>query len=395
MFRKTAFWLGLSVFLSDYSSQATVVDISSSSSILDALETHHFQIVDRLPTAFIDGEALLLPPSNEQQQERQLQTGDAPAEALCAFTGDEDDTFVALFGKNYQSNCTCSSDGNDYLLQELIMDLNETLSNNTLGGSATAELITTFVQDYNELLDSIYYNSVTNCTNNCEACFEGDKFCGILKSYDQFNYEFAEGSISLEALSQNSAEALTNFTLDSMSYTGSRCINYTKSFIGEVCFGVVLTYGGEFLTIDDFDSTDPSEATCFGSYNGVNCKSCEFKDGNLDCILADCTNIEPDALVDSCNKMGIDGVFVVFDAVLNSNASAFSVGACGEDITISEPKPPSSEGSDNPAPPAPAPGNNQPPDSSTPESEGDVSSAKFSSYIVALTLGLLSQMFMV
>jgi hypothetical protein len=393
MIRKTVFWWGFSVFLAEYLSQAAVVDISSLSSIVHGLENHHFQIVDRLPTAFIEEDSLILSSSsNEQQQQRQLQTVDAPTDEVCAFTGEEDDTFVALFGKSYQSNCSCSTDGNDYLLQELITEFNETLSNSTLGTTAAAELITTFVQDYNELMGSIYFNSVTNCTNNCEACFQGDTFCGILKSYDQFSYQFAEGSITLQALSRNSADALTNFTLDSMSYTGSRCINYTKSYIGEVCFGVVLTYGGGFLTVDDFDSTDPTDAICFGSYNGMNCNSCDFKDGDLDCIVADCTNVEPNALVDSCNKEGIDGVFVIFDAVLNNDESAFSVGECGDDITISVPKPPSSGGNEIPAPPAPAPGNNQPSDPSTPESESDVSSARICSYFALLTLGLLLQL---
>jgi hypothetical protein len=154
----------------------------------------------------------------------------------------------------------------------------------------------------------VYLNTSYTCMNSCEACWGlGSGTCGFWET---------------------NAWLYTHVQPTESSSSNINCVTYTHSqnLDGKLCFGF-------------YDSLFFSE--CFVEYNGVNCTSCQeyFNNatGYSDCIKADCTNIDADALIDSCLDTGFVGPFE-FLRVVQSNYlinNPFAVGNCTSPTTPS------------------------------------------------------------
>jgi hypothetical protein len=193
-----------------------------------------------------------------------------------------------------------------------------------LFGNATNDA--TFVDTYNAAIGNIYSVFDYMCVNGCEACVNGT--CGILETSETENLFYNVGNYAYDEIiaggfDPNSSSAYGNGTL-------LNCIEYTTNEKGKVCFGT------EFYAFD----TETAEDACYFEYNGVPCNSCvEMLEDGV-CYIADCTNIEPTAMIDTCNGTGFVGPFTflqyffdpapVFNTTLNATEtnSTFTVGSC-------------------------------------------------------------------
>jgi hypothetical protein len=194
----------------------------------------------------------------------------------------------------------------------------------TLFGNATNDA--TFVDTYNAAVGNIYSVYDYMCVNGCEACV--NLTCGILETSQSQNLFYNVGNYTYDEIiaggfDQFSSSAYGNGTL-------LNCIDYTTNEEGKVCFGF------DYYAID----TETPEDACYFNYNGVPCNSCVEMLEDVFCYIADCTNIEPTAMIDTCNGTGFVGPFSflqyffdpapVFNTTLNATTtnSTFTVGSC-------------------------------------------------------------------
>jgi hypothetical protein len=154
------------------------------------------------------------------------------------------------------------------------------------------------------------------CVNGCEACVNGT--CGILETSQSQNLFYNVGNYTYDEIIASEFDPFSG-SADGNS-TLSNCIDYTTNEEGKVCFGAEY-YG--------FD-TDTPEDVCYFEYNGVPCNSCDILLN--DCYTADCTNIETNAMIDTCDGTGFVGPFTFFQYFFDNPAmvtnSTFTVGGC-------------------------------------------------------------------
>jgi hypothetical protein len=167
---------------------------------------------------------------------------------------------------------------------------------------------TTFVDAFNTVLGTLNVDFALMCVNSCETCMNGT--CGILELSEEYfasepgNYTYDE----IVALSDQ------YFDLNS---TLLNCIDYTTNGYGKACFGL------ELYNIAN---------ACDFKYNGVQCNSCVETSEDSACYIADCTNIESTAMINTCDGTGFVGPFTFlqyfFDNPAMVTSSTFTVGGC-------------------------------------------------------------------
>jgi hypothetical protein len=110
------------------------------------------------------------------------------------------------------------------------------------------------------------------------------------------------------------------------SYYTNDCIDYkTAPYTGKLCLTVNL-------------KGIPSENEtlyCNITYGNTLCNSCVIPPGDSDeCVLADCTNIDPNAMINACENTGLVGPFQYFGLLSVSNSvdnTTFTRGICSND----------------------------------------------------------------
>jgi ribosomal protein L30/L7E len=168
---------------------------------------------------------------------------------------------------------------------------------------------TAFVDAYNAVIGTLNVVSAVMCVNSCETCMNGS--CGIFELSDEY-VESELGNYTYDEIVTGSEKYVES------NYTFLGCIDYTTNGYGKVCFSVEYYAGA---TVND--------ESCYFKSNGVQCNSCVETD---DCFIADCTNIESTAMINTCNGTGFIGPFAFFQYIFDNSAmvtnSTFTVGSC-------------------------------------------------------------------
>lgn len=262
----------------------------------------------------------------------------------------DDDVSLVVYSDMYKPECMCTE-------TETLSELDTVADSFGIGVNGTVD---DFVALFNELLSQSKVTWDYMCTNGCEACF-GDNdstVCGILSTEDSMSMNVQSG----QEFSFDQLVAIGSGTLDfeqevtvKGNYRFEECITYTSGLTGTVCYGGSVQ--NITSTLADFDSTVYENLECFGSYNGVACTSCELTlpgtDDEDQCIIANCTNVEDGAMIDSCAGTGLDGVFRIVEA-LDEAPEKFSVGSCDVQAPTMAPNKVDNE-PDMLTPPAPMP----------------------------------------
>jgi hypothetical protein len=277
--------------------------------------------------------------TDDQPVERNLQTSAPTSDSICNADGSVVLVNYVFGAAPYDTSCNCTEGTLTARCRRMplqptlgnhsheILYLNSVLDSNleevstylrTLFGNATNDA--TFVDTYNAAIGNIYDVFDYMCVNGCEACVNGT--CGILETSESKNLFYNVGNYTYDEIiasgfNQYSSSAYGNGTL-------LNCVDYTTSEDGKVCFGT------EFYA---FETETPDDA-CYFEYDGVPCNSCVemLEDGF--CYIADCTNIEPTAMIDTCNGTGFVGPFTFLqyffdpEPFFNTTFSTFTIGSC-------------------------------------------------------------------
>jgi hypothetical protein len=185
--------------------------------------------------------------------------------------------------------------------------------------------ITALTDAFNDAIGKLIEGYDYMCVNSCEGCSDG--LCGLLETSASQSVSYNVGNYTYE-------DILTgNFDFESdianVTFSFLNCFDYTSSEDGKVCLGV------------DYDSIPipGADLPCFIEYNGVPYNSCVFSvdsasgEGN-DCYVADCTNIESTAMIDSCNGTGFVGPFTFLRLpAAGLTNSTFTTGSCDIAVT--------------------------------------------------------------
>jgi hypothetical protein len=120
------------------------------------------------------------------------------------------------------------------------------------------------------------------------------------------------------------------------------CYMAEGSSSGKVC----LTLTSDFSSDMGISASELAEAWTIGcavSVDGVDCTSCSI-DANIECIVADCTNIAGDSssTIDTCNenRASFPGVFGPIYDLLAEDDPTYTLGRCDDDGSSSMPPPP-------------------------------------------------------
>jgi hypothetical protein len=187
-----------------------------------------------------------------------------------------------------------------------------------------------FADDFNTLFGTLYSRSAYMCANGCETCYKG--VCGLLEVTKETSIAYGKSNFT--------ADQILNGQIDSMPFISNftfflkNCVQYTSgtAFDRQLCFGVDLGNAA--------DATS-SQQMCSLEYDGVACNSCVIDLASVDgCYLADCTNIDASATIESCTGTGFVGPFVFLGMLRsdNINGSSLTLGSCdGQASPITSP----------------------------------------------------------
>jgi hypothetical protein len=180
--------------------------------------------------------------------------------------------------------------------------------------------ITEFAQEYNALFGTAYASTEYMCTDGCDTCYDG--VCAMLETMEESFLDYTETNFTAEDfLSGMVYLDVTPFTMN-FTYAYTECAQYTSgtTLDGKLCFGF---YSDPTLIALDIP--------CTLEYDDIACNSCFFpRENELECYIADCTNIDASAMINSCNKTGFVGPFIFLGLLEVDNATSISltVGSC-------------------------------------------------------------------
>jgi hypothetical protein len=171
---------------------------------------------------------------------------------------------------------------------------------------------TAFVDAFNALVGTLNVDRAYMCVNSCETCMNGA--CGILELSDE-SVVSELGNYTYDEIVTRSEKYVD------LNYTSLGCIDYTTNGYGKVCY-----YYEEYIAATLYG------ASCYFNSNGVQCNSCvEISEH---CYIADCTNIESSAMINTCTGTGFVGPFTflqyffIIDNTAMVTNSTFTVGNC-------------------------------------------------------------------
>jgi hypothetical protein len=175
---------------------------------------------------------------------------------------------------------------------------------------------TSLAEDFNTLVGTFLLNISFMCTNGCESCYNG--VCGILEIAQEESEHATKSNFTKDQILSYSYDFETFYMA---RYYYSNCFDYTSGsiFDGKLCFGLDLA-GAE-----TFDGPE----ICFIKYDNAACNSC-LLDNSTFCYVADCTNIDSSAMIDSCNGTGFVGPFAFLEIVspLSDARGNLTQGSC-------------------------------------------------------------------
>jgi hypothetical protein len=177
-----------------------------------------------------------------------------------------------------------------------------------------------FADDFNTLFGTLYSGSAFVCENGCESCYKG--VCGLLAVTKESSIAYGKSNFTVDQILTNQIDStpfISNFT-----FFLKNCVQYTSGTIsdGQLCFGVVIESAAE---------ANSAQHMCNLEYDGVPCNSCVIDLASTDgCYVADCTNIDASAMIDSCSGTGFVGPFVLLGVLRSGNitGSSLTLGSC-------------------------------------------------------------------
>ena len=202
------------------------------------------------------------------------------------------------------------------------------------------------MEGFNTLIGQISASSKYTCTNQCSSCFtelnSTSKLCGLFSTEESSNFTNKMPNLTFEEIqtfAQSSDDDAALAFVDDVRFYSKNCVLYTGDAFdnSELCF------------IIDYKEI-PSESEpiyCNITYNDVLCNSCIIpgvptninstanSTDDIDCIIADCTNVDATygTLIDVCQNIGIAGPFQYFSLNDVANNSTFSPGTCDDVVT--------------------------------------------------------------
>jgi hypothetical protein len=237
-----------------------------------------------------------------------------------------DDGFdTAAFDAQYDPICTCDEESNMATILATLSNLTKPNSTEDFQGFADA---------FNEAVGNLSGRTEYECVNGCETCF--DEICGILETSQKVTFSARPVNFTVEQIFVTGLDSLTfDQLIEQASFYSSVCITYTENETGTLCIG------GE---ADNFTAGDLNATTlpCFIEYNGEMCNSCVSQlpstEGQDTCVVANCTNINPNATVDTCAGTGYVGPFRFINAYDENGANGtISLGSCN--VSVPAPAP--------------------------------------------------------
>lgn len=272
---------------------------------------------------------------NRNDRELQSATTNTPTATpipVCLLDGtttsvnfDTSDSFnINIFGTNvFDTTCTCVEENNR---GEILTEINQLDITN----------ITGWVNGFNALIGELSSYSNYSCTNACDSCFmtnDGTTSCAIFSTSESSSVQNRPGDFTFQQISTNNVTQQDVFDLiGSATFYSSDCIVYTtpESYKdNELCFTI------------NFDGipSDTNDIICNITYSDVLCNSCiipslpagtNATSDEGDCVIADCTNIDTNAMIDTCNGIGLVGPFAYLALDRSSiDSSTFTVGSTG------------------------------------------------------------------
>jgi hypothetical protein len=195
-----------------------------------------------------------------------------------------------------------------------------------------------FVSEFNRLIGELSAISNYTCNNNCESCFtfatDTNKTCGILSVEELTSVQNREGNFTFQEIASLTSDDIVELIDQARFYTKD-CIDYTTGpNTGTLC---LLT---DFIGIPSANDT----LYCNITYDNTLCNSCFIPPATItddDCIMADCTNIDPAAMINVCNDTGLVGPFQFFVvSSMDIDNTTFTLGTCntgGSDVPVATP----------------------------------------------------------
>lgn len=128
--------------------------------------------------------------------------------------------------------------------------------------------------------------------------------CGIWETREAMSFANSPGNFTLEQiLAKNVTTEDTVALIAKATYALVNCITYTLNQSGTICSSIEL----KSIPVEGQDQP------CTITYNDVACNSC-FISGVEACFVADCTNINADAQIETCatddDESGLIGPFI-------------------------------------------------------------------------------------
>jgi hypothetical protein len=182
--------------------------------------------------------------------------------------------------------------------------------------------------EVNTLFGSLYSSTAYMCVNGCESCYNG--ICGLLETTTETSLAYSKTNFTAKQIASGNTDPAP-FISNSMLYSND-CIRFTSGtlFDGKLCFGLD-TSTTPVLGVKQY---------CMIEYDSFACNSCildVFSENG--CYVANCTNINSSAMIDSCKGTGFVGPFEFLEVLGRENItnSTFAVGNCDVKASIEPP----------------------------------------------------------
>lgn len=244
---------------------------------------------------------------DHKRQHRQTQDEN---EMLCNTDGTvnvDDDFNINAFSLTFQPDCTCSEDEN---VQETFERLTLLLMNATNPQA--------IVDEYNREVSQLYVSSSFSCENDCESCWTNTNSsvtsCGIFTQSQTTKFSVMPVNFTLDEILNMTTDSFTSLFTE-LEFDFTICNTYSQGQSGEICFS------GAF---------EGNTESCEITYNDVPCNSCTVGNDPINfCVIADCTNIDPQANIDNCAGTGLVGPFeFIAFSVEDTTNTTFTIGTC-------------------------------------------------------------------
>lgn len=239
------------------------------------------------------------------------------------------------FDDDFQPTCTCAA---------VSMTPDDYLENVAPPETNDLEGVGVWIEQLNQAFNMTNVSESSTCVNGCSSCVE-QGFCGVFEYSTSFSLQ---GRLSqpftlldlMDLGDANDTEAvafLLSRVLVSVQASEASCLDLTSGEAGKVCSRIDLDLPQDNdLDLIEFDDTvfvNNATATCMVTLDDTACASCEI-DLDTECIQVNCTNLLPDAVMDSCGADPAEGfvgpleAFYYLEVADNNVTGNVTVGNC-------------------------------------------------------------------